>query len=100
MSFGAGGGTEKEKEKKKKKKKEKEEEEKISHTCESIGHWPLWDCCPKRATPPLDPTGPRPHLPNTKCCRDLWASFLRWYFFDLYLDFLVDFPLNGNVPTQ
>ena len=40
-----GGQTEKEKE-------EKEEEEKIPHTCESIGHRPLWGRCPKMTSPP------------------------------------------------
>ena len=37
LGFGPrGGGTEK----KKKEKEKEEEEEKISHMCESIGHWP------------------------------------------------------------
>ena len=35
------GGTKKEKEK---------EEEKIPHMCKSIGHRPLWGCCPKTKT--------------------------------------------------
>ena len=29
------------------KEEQEEEEEKISHICESIGHRPLWDRCPK-----------------------------------------------------
>ena len=38
--WGRGGAEEEE--------KEEEEEEKIPYRCESIGHRPLWGCCPKR----------------------------------------------------
>ena len=32
----------------KKEEKKKKEVKKILHMCESIGHGPLWVCCPKR----------------------------------------------------
>ena len=38
---------EEKKEEKEEKEEKKEEEEKISHMCESIGHWPLRGRCPK-----------------------------------------------------